>query len=142
MAIPVQVAFDCRNPEQLARFWMAVLHYKVQDPPSGFASWEAFLETQQFPDAAWGDFFAIVDPEQKGPRIYFQRVPESKIVKNRLHLDVNVSTEVPEAEARAHVEATAQRLTALGAQEIYRPDEDNEFWITMTDPEGNEFCIQ
>jgi hypothetical protein len=142
MAIPLQIVFDCANPERLATFWAAALHYNVQGPPDGFVSWEAFFESEHIPPAERNVFSAIVDPEKKGPRIYFQRVPESKTIKNRLHLDINASTVVPRAEARPAVEATVQRLTALGARELYRRDEHNEFWVTMIDPEGNEFCIQ
>lgn len=142
MAIPIQVTIDCTNPERLATFWASVLHYQIQGPPSGFDSWEAFLEAQHIPPAEWNNFSAIVDPEQKGPRIFFQRVPEPKTVKNRLHLDINASTEVSGDEARSHLEATVQRLTELGAHELYRYSEHNEFWITIADPEGNEFCIQ
>src|ERR1700753_1609098 len=105
MAIQLQVTIDCANPEQLAGFWAAALHYKVQDPPTGFVSWEAYLEAQNVPQAEWGDFSAIVDPAGEGSRIYFQRVPEHKTVKNRLHLDLNASQEDPEAVPHVLVEA-------------------------------------
>jgi hypothetical protein len=101
-----------------------------------------FFESEHIPPAEWNVFSAIVDPEKKGSRIYFQRVPESKTIKNRLHLDINASTVVPRTEARSAVEAAVQRLTALGAREFYRRDEHNGFWVTMIDPEGNKFCIQ
>jgi hypothetical protein len=138
MAIQLQVTIDCTNPAQLAEFWAAALHYKVQGPPTGFASWEAYLESQNVPQAEWGDFSAIVDPAGKGARIYLQRVPESKTVKNRLHLDLNASKEDPDAVPHVLVEAMVERLKGLGARELYR----EESWVTMADPEGNEFCIQ
>lgn len=142
MAIPLQIVIDCADPKQLAAFWSAALQYKVQDPPDGYTSWESFLEARQTPPAEWDNFSAIVDPEKKGPRIYFQRVPESKTVKNRLHLDINASTGSPADQALTQIEATVQRLIALGARELYRCAENDDFWVTLADPEGNEFCIQ
>jgi hypothetical protein len=144
MAIQLQITIDCANPAQLAEFWAAALHYKVQDPPTGFASWEVYneLEVQNIPQSEWGNFSAIVDPEEKGSRIFFQRVPESKTVKNRLHLDLNASKEVSDATSLAKVEAAVARLTGLGARELYRMETPHDFWVTMADPEGNEFCIQ
>lgn len=142
MAIALQIVIDCSDPKRLATFWSAALGYKIQDPPTGFTSWEAFLEAQQVPVSEWENFSAVVDPDKKGPRIYFQRVPEPKTVKNRLHLDVNASSSFPAEESLAQVEATVQRLSALGAHELYRRAENGDFWVTMADPEGNEFCVQ
>jgi hypothetical protein len=142
MAIQLQVVIDCANPAQLAEFWAAALHYKVQDPPTGFASWADALKAQNIPQSEWGDFSAIVDPEGKGLRIYFQRVPEPKTVKNRLHLDLNASKEDPDAAPHVLVEAMVERLKGLGARELYRMETQHDFWVTMADPEGNEFCIQ
>ena len=90
MATGVQIVFDCADPDTLATFWAAALHYKKQDPPSGFASWPDFLKAQGIPEQEWNSASAIVDPDGAGPRIYFQRVPEGKVVKNRVHLDLNV----------------------------------------------------
>jgi hypothetical protein len=118
------------------------LHYKVQDPPAGYTTWEAFLKESDIPE----EFSAVVDPEGKGPRIFLQRVPESKSVKNRMHLDLNVtrdlSIEASSAEKRQALDVEIERLQALGARELYRCDLYGEYWITMADPEGNEFCIQ
>jgi hypothetical protein len=103
------------------------------------------LQSQNIPQEEWGSFHAIVDPDGKGPRIFFQRVPEGKTVKNRLHLDVNVSKEMPQSSSidqRQYVVGEMKRLVELGARELYRYDEHGEFWITLADPEGNEFCIQ
>ncbi len=142
MAVQLQIVIDCANPAQLAAFWAAALHYKLQDPPTGFASWEASFEAQNIPQAEWGGFSAIVDPTGKGSRIYFQRVPEPKTVKNRLHLDLNASKEASDAAPHALIEATVERLKGLGARELYRQEAQHDFWVTMADPEGNEFCIQ
>src|SRR6266545_8389992 len=90
MAIPIQVTFDCADPERVASFWAEALGYKLQDPPEGYANWPDFLTAIGVREAEWNKASAIVDPEGRGPRIYFQRVPESKVVKNRVHLDVTV----------------------------------------------------
>jgi hypothetical protein len=142
MAVQLQIVIDCANPTLLAEFWASALHYKLQDPPTGFASWEASFEAQNIPQTEWGSFSAIVDPAEKGSRIYFQRVPEPKAVKNRLHLDLNASKEASDAAPHTLVEAMVERLEGLGARELYRQETYHDFWVTMADPEGNEFCIQ
>lgn len=135
--------FDCANPERLAEFWAEAAHYKVQDPPEGYASWEDWLREHGIPEEEWNSASAIVDPEGIGPRIYFQRVPEPKTGKNRVHLDVNQATrETPPEERRRLVDAEVERLKSLGATELYRGEQYGEYWVTMADPEGNEFCLQ
>jgi hypothetical protein len=144
MATGVQVVIDCADPAQLAEFWAAALGYKLQDPPPGFASWQAFLEAHNVPESEWNSASAVVDPEGKGPRFYFQRVPEPKTVKNRTHVDLNVggglSTALEERKARAHAESA--RLQALGAKQLRINESWRGFSIVMQDPEGNEFCLQ
>jgi hypothetical protein len=144
MAIPIQVTFDCADPEPVASFWAEALGYKLQDPPEGYASWPDFLTAIGIPEAEWNRASAIVDPEGRGPRIYFQRVPEPKVVKNRVHLDVNVGggPETPADERRTRVDAAVERLSALGATKIRPYEENGEYWVVMQDPEGNEFCLQ
>jgi hypothetical protein len=85
-----QVTFDCAEPERVARFWCEVLGYVVPPAPEGFATWDEF--DRALPPAAQGSAFACVDPSGVGPRLFFQRVPEGKVVKNRVHLDVRVGT--------------------------------------------------
>jgi hypothetical protein len=91
MTTGIQVVFDCADPNGLATFWAAALGYRLQDPPEGFASWQDWLRDQGIPEDRWNDASAIVDPDGGRPRIYFQRVPEAKTVKNRVHLDLGVS---------------------------------------------------
>ena len=86
----IQVTFDCAEPERVARFWCEVLGYVVPPPPEGFATWDDF--GRSLPPEHQGSAFACVDPSGEGPRLFFQRVPERKVVKNRLHLDVRVGT--------------------------------------------------
>ena len=134
MATGFQVTFDCAEPARLAEFWAGALGYVVQPPPEGFASWPAFLETIGVPETEWTSRSAVVDPDGRGPRLFFQRVPEPKAAKNRVHLDVNVG--------EAHVDAAVERLVAAGATKVEDVAEMGERWVVMTDPEGNEFCVQ
>lgn len=144
MATSIQVVFDCANPDRLARFWADVLGYKLQDPPPGFATWEAFLEANGYPREEWDKASAIVDPDGKGPRIYFQKVPEGKTIKNRVHLDVNVGggRQTPLSERRNRVDAEAERLIHLGARKARAFEEHDEYCVNMFDLEGNEFDLQ
>jgi hypothetical protein len=142
MATSFQVTFDCADPDALASFWAQALGYVVQPPPEGFSSWEDFLEHLGVPEEEWGGRSAIVDPAGMGPRVFFQRVPEGKTAKNRVHLDVNVSAGTPREQSRARVADEASRLVALGAEQVHVFDEGHEHWIVMRDPEGNEFCLQ
>ncbi|MEV4146155.1 VOC family protein [Amycolatopsis sp. NPDC049691] len=137
----VQITFDCAEPERVARFWCEVLGYEVPPAPAGFASWAEF--DASLPAERQGAAFACADPSGVGPRLFFQRVPEGKVVKNRVHLDVRVGTGLVGAERLAALEAERDRLIALGAshfQTLYA-DGFNESCIVMQDVEGNEFCL-
>jgi len=137
----VQVTFDCTEPERVARFWCEVLGYVVPPPPEGFASWDDV--DRALPPERQGSAFACVDPSGVGPRLFFQRVPEGKVVKNRLHLDVRVGTGLVGDERLAALEAECSRLVALGAVRVrlLRADGFNESCLVMQDIEGNEFCL-
>jgi hypothetical protein len=145
MATGFQVVIDCADPAALARFWVDALHYELQDPPAGFGTWQDFLRAEGVPEESWNDASAIVDPESVGPRIYFQRVPEPKITKNRVHVDLNVGPGVaaPLEDRQRSVDAEVDRLRSAGAT-VLRPGsvERGEYWVVMQDPEGNEFCVQ
>jgi hypothetical protein len=136
-----QVTFDCAVPERVARFWCEVLGYVVPPPPEGFDSWEEF--NRKLPPEAQDSAFACVDPTGVGPRLFFQRVPEGKVVKNRVHLDVRVGTGLVGAERVAALEAECERLVALGATRVRLlvADGINESCLVMQDVEGNEFCL-
>ncbi|MGS2648353.1 VOC family protein [Streptosporangium sp. LJ11] len=140
----IQLTFDADDPPSLAAFWAEALGYRLQPPPEGFDSWEAWANAQGIPEEQHSDRSAIVDPDEGRPRFYFQRVPEGKTAKNRLHLDVNVGGPpgTPLEERRKLVEAEVGRLAALGAVEVRTVEEHGEYWTVMTDPEGNEFCLQ
>jgi hypothetical protein len=136
-----QVTFDCAEPERLARFWCEVLGYVVPPPPEGFATWEDV--DRSLPPEHQGAAFACVDPTGVGPRLFFQRVPEDKVVKNRMHLDVRAGSGLVGDERLAALEAESARLVPLGAARVrlLRADEFNESCLVMQDIEGNEFCL-
>jgi hypothetical protein len=141
LSVAVQVTFDAADPEALAAFWANVLGYVIDPPPEGFGSWDDWAREQGIPEERWNDSSAIVDPAGAGPRIFFQRVPEGKTAKNRVHLDVREAPGL-DAEARwARLREEAERLIAAGATKLYELEERGAFWITMQDPEGNEFCL-
>jgi len=144
MAPRFQVVFDCADPDRLATFWAAALGYRKEDPPPGFATWPDFLKTVGFPEDRWDAASAVVDPEGVGSRIFFQRVPEPKTVKNRVHLDVNAGGPrgTPDDERKAKVDAEVERLLGLGATKVRLGEEFGQRWYVMQDPEGNEFCVQ
>jgi hypothetical protein len=77
------------------------------------------------------------DPTGVGPRLYFQKVPEPKSVKNRVHLDVVVSV----TQEWVDVQAAADRVVAAGGQILRISDDPNDRFILVGDPEGNEFCL-
>jgi catechol 2,3-dioxygenase-like lactoylglutathione lyase family enzyme len=144
MARNVQITIDCADPAGLAAFWAEVLGYRLQDPPAGFATWEQALEAMGVAPESRNDASAVVDPEGSGPRLFFQRVPERKQVKNRLHLDVRSAPGL-EGDARMRaLETEADRLISHGATRLRRHEPApplGEGHIVMADPEGNEFCL-
>ena len=143
MATRVQVVIDCADPSRLAAFWALALGYREQAPPEGFATWEDALRAWEVPEDQWNSRSAVVDPDGVGPRLFFQQVPEGKVVKNRVHLDINAATGVADpGERRRVVGAEVARLTDAGASTLRAMEERGEHWVVMQDPEGNEFCVQ
>jgi len=144
MAVGFQVAMDCADPRALADFWSAALHYHVPSPPGDFDTWPDFLAANGVPPEEMDDAFAIEDPDGVGPRVFFQRVPEPKAGKNRLHLDLRTAPPDLRGDDRmAALEAEADRLVALGAARLERfePGGIESGWLVLADPEGNEFCV-
>lgn len=145
MTTTFQVTFDCADPAALAGFWAEALGYQVPDPPAPHADWDAWATAMGIPPERWNDARAIEDPAGERPRIYFQKVPEGKVAKNRVHLDLNVGGghATPLDERKRRVAAEVARLKALGATDQRGSIEQRgEFWVRMNDPEGNEFCVQ
>ena len=147
MATRIQVTIDCADPDRLARFWAEALGYQLQEPPDGFESWQAYWVSRGLP-AGGGRGRLRRDRRPRtasGPRIWFQPVPEGKVVKNRLHLDLDVGggRGAPLAVRRERVDAEADRLVAAGATRFRVLSEEavDHYAVVMQDPEGNEFCL-
>lgn len=107
------VTFDCHDVARVATFWKAALGYVDEEPE----------------EEGWAE---IADPMGIGPVLVFGPVPEPKVVKNRVHLDLR-----PETTLAAEVE----RLITLGANVVEARGHDTWNWTVMLDPEGNEFCV-
>jgi hypothetical protein len=142
MTVGFQVTFDALDPKKLGQFWSEALGYVEQPPPEGHSSWDAYLDSIGVPADERDRAYALVDPEGTLPRLFFQRVPEGKAAKNRVHIDVNVGAGHPPLDRPGVVRAEADRLVGLGATEQREAVENREHWIVLQDPEGNEFCVQ
>ncbi len=152
MSREFQVTFDCHDPLTLSIFWRDTLGYVHPFPPGAdlpegtdpLAAWAAFLEQAGVPKHLRNSSSALEDPETRGPRLFFQQVPEDKVAKSRLHLDIRAAPGLQGHERMAAFEAECERLVALGATRLQRHEPDlplNNGFIVMADPEGNEFCL-
>jgi len=152
MSREIQVAFDAHDPRALSTFWRDVLGYVHPGPPGvevpagtePLAAWDDFLERIGVPEEKRNMASAIEDPDGEGPRLFFQQVPEGKTAKNRVHLDVRAAPGLQGEERMAALEAEHDRLVALGAKRVRRYEPAPPLSagnIVMTDPEGNEFCL-
>ena len=115
-----ELAIDCADPAALAQFWCTALGYEVQELGDGLVSIGAPTGNDR------------EGPGPVTPALTFARVPEGKVVKNRLHFDVNPTDRDQEAEI--------DRLLLLGAS-YSDVDQDEHPWAVLEDPEGNEFCV-
>ena len=152
MSRTVQITVDCYDPEKLALFWAEALGYIIPGPPGvrlgeyedPFAAWKKFIADLGIELGPENMRAAIDDPDQVGPRIFFQTVPEPKTVKNRLHLDVRTAPGLDGDERMDSLEAECHRLSELGGTRLRRIDPDPPLehgFIVMADPEDNEFCL-
>lgn len=115
-----QITFDCRDPYALSEFWKAL------------TGWEDYPGEPNVPD---DEFCWLGKPGSGLPALYFQRVPEGKSVKNRVHLDV-APTELTR-------DGEVGRILALGGTQVDdQRKPDGTGWVVMADPEGNEFCVE
>jgi Glyoxalase-like domain len=149
MAIAIQLTIDCTDSARLSSFWRAALHYEEMPPPQGAPSWGEYFRARGLPEDEVREieelgYDKITDPDGVGPRIWFQVVPEGKVVKNRVHLDLVITDRTaPLDERKALVDKECQRMQALGAS-VFRVlyTEGHDYYaIVMQDPEGNEFCL-
>ncbi|MEU3765726.1 VOC family protein [Amycolatopsis keratiniphila] len=147
-----QVTFDALDPKALSTFWRDALGYVHPGPPGvevpegtdPLDAWDEFLERVGVPVDQRNSRSALEDPAGEGPRIFFQQVPEDKIAKNRVHLDIRAAPRLQGDERMAALEAECDRLVALGATRVKRFEPEQPLslgFIVMNDPEGNEFCL-
>jgi hypothetical protein len=152
MSRTLQITFDSHDPRALSSFWQQTTGYVHPAPPGvelapgvdGQAAWDEFLESSGTPLELRNSASALEDPDGDGPRLFFQQVPEDKTAKNRVHLDIRAAPGLEGEERMAALEAECERLDALGASRLRRHEPDppmSEGFIVMTDPEGNEFCL-
>ncbi len=130
----LQITVDCHDPARLGVFWAAALGY----PPPDVKAWHDFLRHGGTAEEELNATFALEDPQGRFPRMFFQRVPEAKTAKNRMHLDLAAPGEHGD---RNRVDVERQRLVGLGATVLGSALGHGGDWVVMADPEGNEFCV-
>ena len=140
MAFDVQVTIDSSAPHALADWWAETLGWQVEEQDEAFIQKMVDSGAASEADTArhrgalvWKVGAAIRSPDPDRPRLLFQHVPEAKTVKNRMHLDVRVGAD--------RLEAEVTRLVNRGASELWRASQGPYEWVTLADPEGNEFCV-
>jgi Glyoxalase-like domain len=148
VALGWKLVFDASDPHRQALFWAEALGYQIEDNSAlikqllSAGAIEENLCVEFQGRLSWRDAAAVRHPEDPfdplsgtglGRRLLFNRVPEPKTGKNRLHLDVHAGS--------GQREATVTRLQAHGATLIRHVKEPGGEWTVLTDPEGNEFCI-
>ena len=104
------LVFDAHDPQLVSAFWSEVLGRAIADD--------------------WGGFVRLA-PDQSGTHLAFAAVPEAKITKNRLHLDITANDR----------EQAVDRFIALGGSLVETRNQGDHTWSVMADPEGNEFCV-
>jgi Glyoxalase-like domain len=141
-----QLTIDASDPAVLAAFWAQALGYQPVPPTEPATTWHALYRARLGGNAAFDD--RLFDPDGVRPPIWFQRVPEAKAGKNRLHLDLYPTgrDNALSMERRIEiVEAKATELVEAGASVECRTRDDDPqdptYFVVMHDPEGNEFCI-
>jgi Glyoxalase-like domain len=139
MAVRIGLTFNCASPTRLAEFWKLALGYEDMPPPAPFTTRDEWLRSLDLPeaeleeDAAW-----LHDPAGLGPTLSLLQVPEPKVAKNRLHLDVCVTGQGTSEDQWRKITQAVERLAAAGATSLR---EDTGHHVVMADPEGNEFCV-
>jgi Glyoxalase-like domain len=142
VAYSFQVTVDAQDPHVLADWWADALGWAVEVQDADFirrmiAAGHATEADTTIHDGrlVWREGAAIAHPEgtARAPRVYFQAVPEPRTTKNRLHLDLRVGPD--------DVAGVVARLTSAGATLLHEGNQGPHTWVTLADPEGNEFCV-
>lgn len=137
--LSIQVTFDCVDPHTLVRFWAGAFGFVVEDHHDlvvqmlelGHAHESDTVEIDG--RMAWAIGTGARHPSGTLPRLLFQKVPEPKTVKDRIHLDLHI----PAGELAAVID----RVIALGGTHLWDGRQGPFAWSTFADPEGNEFCL-
>ncbi|BBH70423.1 glyoxalase [Actinoplanes sp. OR16] len=135
MALRVDLTFDTMDAESLAEFWKLALGYEDEPPPAPFTTRAEWAASFGEPDDDEGGGAWLHDPAGVGPRLCFLDVPERKVAKNRLHIDVRVGKGDG---AWERIVAKSEQLVKAGGRVLTTVDGHH---IVMADPEGNEFCV-
>lgn len=140
MSYTFQVVVDCAQPHQLADWWAETLGWQVEEQDEDFIRRminEGYATetdtTRHRGSLVWREGAAINAPDGSSPRVLFQFVPEGKRVKNRLHLDLRLGDD--------DAEEVVARLVERGARRLWDGRQGPHSWVTMADPEDNEFCV-
>jgi hypothetical protein len=142
VAYQFQVVQDSADPHTLADWWAETLGWEVE--PSDEAFIRRMIDEGHATDSqtkvhngslVWKEGAAIRHPDglDRAARVLFQLVPEKKTVKNRMHLDVRVGAD--------DADTVVDKLTARGARFLHKGRQGPHSWVTLADPEGNEFCV-
>jgi hypothetical protein len=142
MSLTFQVVIDCSDPHPLAAWWAETLGWDVETQDADFIrsmveqGFATEAEATVYNGALVWATGAAISAGGAGlegtPRVLFQLVPETKQVKNRVHLDLRGS---------ANRDELVQLLIARGATELHTGQQGPHTWVTLSDPEGNEFCV-
>jgi len=142
MAYEFQVTQDSADPHAQADWWAETLGWQVDPTDEAFIrkmidqGYATESDTRVHNGAlVWREGSAIRHPDGLGraPRVLFQLVAEEKKVKNRMHLDLRVGAD--------DVEGVVEKLIERGATFLHRGQQGPHTWVTLADPEGNEFCV-
>ena len=138
MGRPIDLTFDCADAPVMASFWKLALGYVDESAPAPFESRGAWLESHGVPEEEWDTGAWLCDPDGIGPRLSILAVPEGKVAKNRLHMDVRVTSEGSQEERWERLMALVGALVDAGGRVL---DTFAHHHVVMADPEGNEFCV-
>ena len=143
MAYTFQLVVDAGDPHVLAEWWAETLGWRIEAQDATFIrsmieqGHASEADTREYRGAlVWRAGAAIhpdTEPSPERARILFQQVPEAKTVKNRVHIDLRLGDD--------DAEAVRERLVARGATVLHNGRQGPHTWVTMADPEGNEFCV-
>jgi hypothetical protein len=138
MERPIDLTLDCADAGVMASFWKLALGYVDEPAPAPFKSRGEWLASFGGPEEDWTKGAWLCDPEGIGPRLSILPVPEVKVAKNRLHIDIRVPSDGSEDERWDRLSTLVGALLDAGGHVLHRFPKHH---VVMADPEGNEFCV-